>query len=119
VNAAGEHADGRGITAVAGTGQPRGGLKPWEQDTLEAIRFGWGDAYLIGHDDERGYWAARRDRIGALITADDPDALWCEIVADYALRPVPREPPADGDPDGRALVLGTGPGALLTGSPDA
>ena len=41
------------MSGNAGTGQPRGGLKPWEQDALEAVNFGWGDAYLIGHD-ERG-----------------------------------------------------------------
>jgi hypothetical protein len=35
-----------------------------DEAALEALRFGWGDAYLIGHDDERGYWAARRDKIG-------------------------------------------------------
>ena len=40
------------------------GVPGVDGEALEAIRFGWGDAYVIGYDDERGYWAARRDRIG-------------------------------------------------------
>lgn len=46
---------------------------------------------MIGHDDERGWWAARRDQVGALITAADPEELWSAIHADYAARPVPRD----------------------------
>jgi hypothetical protein len=63
------------MTGTAGTGQPHSSLRPWEQNALEAVGFGWGDAYLIGHDDERGYWAARRDRIGGLLMAADADEL--------------------------------------------
>ena len=60
------------MTGNAGAGQSQGSsLKPWEQDAHEALRFSWGDAYEIGHDDERGWWAARRDRIGASLTAAD------------------------------------------------
>jgi hypothetical protein len=61
---------------------------------LEALRFGWGDAYEIGRDDERGYWARRRDRLGGDMTAADPDRLWAEINADDALKAVPRDLPA-------------------------
>lgn len=97
-----------------GAGRAGGGLKPWEADALEAIRFGWGDAYLIGHDDGRGYWAARRDRIGGLLTAAGPDELRQAITEDYALKPVPREPPPGGRPGELDPVQGTDPGALLT-----
>lgn len=106
-----------GTVPVTGrAGQDEEGLPPQEEESLEAIRFGWGDAYLIGHDDERGYWAARRDRIGGLLTAADPDALRDAISEDYAVKPVPREPVARGGRDGGKPVLGADPGALLTGS---
>jgi hypothetical protein len=65
-----------------------------------------GDAYLIGHD-ERGYWAARRDRIGRLLMAADADELRRAISEDYALQSVPWEPLADSRPDARGPTLGT------------
>lgn len=58
---------------------------------LEALRFHWGDAYEIGEDDENGWWAKRRDGIGGLITAADPDELRRLIYADHDLMPVPRD----------------------------
>jgi hypothetical protein len=58
-------------------------------DALGALRFGWDDAYDIGRDDQRGYWARRRDGL-----ADDPDALWSAIRADYAVKRVPCGLPA-------------------------
>jgi hypothetical protein len=102
------------VTGRAGQGED--GQPPREEEALEAIRFGWGDAYLIGHDDDRGYWAARRDRIGSLLTALTPDELRQAITEDYALMPVPREPATRSGPGGGKPVLGTDPGALLTGS---
>ena len=66
-------------------------------DALEALRWDWGEAYLIGHDDERGWWAARRDRIGSLLTGADPEGLRAAIRADYALKRVPRDMAATGD----------------------
>jgi len=74
--------------------EPQSSLKPWEQDALDAIRFGWDTAYLIGHDDEHGYFASRRDKIGGLLTAATPDELRQAITEDYAAKPVPREPAA-------------------------
>ena len=106
----------RGMSADPGAGQTQGALTPWERDALEAVRFGWDTAYLIGYDDERGYWAARRDRIGGLLTAPTPDELRQAITEDYALKPVPREPAARGGRSGGKAVLGADPGALLTGS---
>jgi hypothetical protein len=99
-----------------GTGQTEVGLKPWEQDALEALQWDWDTAYLIGHDDEHGWFAGRLDKIGDLITADDPDALRREIAENYATKPVPREPlrREAAQPAGRAL--GTDPGELLAGS---
>ena len=71
-----------------------------DEDALAALRFGWGEAYRIGWDDARGWWAARRDGKGGDITAGDPDQLWQAIVDDYTLLPVPRDPaaPARGEP---------------------
>ncbi len=66
---------------------------------LEALTWDWGEAYLIGHDDERGWWASRRDQIGDLLTAAGPDGLRRQIRADYALRPVPRAGGNDAGPE--------------------
>lgn len=78
------------------TGDPGAGqgssLRPWEEQALKALRWDWDTAYLIGHDEEHGWYAGRRDKIGDLITAPDPDALRREIAGNYALKPVPREP---------------------------
>lgn len=79
--------------AKAGTGTA-------DDQALAALRHGWGDAYMIGRDDERGWWAARRDQIGGYLTAHDPDGLWTAIQQDYNLKPVPRDcaAPATGEP---------------------
>jgi hypothetical protein len=92
-----------------------GQLGGTDEEALEALRFGWGEAYLIDFDVERGYWAARRDKIGGLLTAGDPGGLRDAITADYAVKPVPREPAARRPLTGKA-VLGADPGELLTGS---
>ena len=98
-----ETGTGRGVPGVDG-------------DALEALRFGWGDAYLIDYDIERGYWAARRDRIGGLLTAGDPDELRQAITDDYAVKPVRREPRRRTEAQAPERALGTDPGELLTRS---
>jgi len=113
--AAPQAAGGTGVN-VDEPGQRDGTLTPSEQEALEALRFGWGDAYLIGHDDEHGFWAARRDRIGGLLTEAGPDDLRQAIIEDYAAKPVPREPASRGGRDDGKAVLGADPGELLTGS---
>jgi hypothetical protein len=35
----------------------------------------WDDGYLIGHDDEHGWWASRRGVTGHIITANSPEEL--------------------------------------------
>ena len=64
-----------------------------DESALAALRWGWGEAYRIGHDTARGWWASRRDNRGGDITADDPDNLWQAILKDYDLKPVPRDLP--------------------------
>jgi hypothetical protein len=59
--------------------------------SLGELRRDWGDAYLIDHDAERGWWAARRDQTGEFITAADHESLRAAVRADYGKRPVPRE----------------------------
>jgi hypothetical protein len=63
-----------------------------------ALRWYWGGAYLIGCDDERGWWAARRDQVGGYRTAPDPDGLRAAIREDGDLKPVPRDCADGGEP---------------------
>jgi hypothetical protein len=65
---------------------------------LAELRWGWGEAYRIGWDAVRGWWANRRDGTGKDIKAADHDQLWAAIYADYTASPVGRDysaPPAD------------------------
>lgn len=78
-----------------GEGRADDGPRPWDEAALEAIRFDWGDAYMIGRDDERGWWAGRRDRIGGLIAKADPEELRRAIADDYSVKPVPRDVSAE------------------------
>ena len=89
---------GQSSTEQAVTGLPpvpRLPSMPPPRTPLEELRWHWGDAYLIGHDDERGWWAGRRDQIGVFMTAAGPEELWSAIHADYAAKPVPRDIGAD------------------------
>jgi len=61
------------------------------EQELAALQFNWGEAYLIGCDDEHGWWASRRDQIGGLLTEAGPDELRAAIIADYGLKPVPHD----------------------------
>jgi hypothetical protein len=70
-----------------------GGTGDADDEALAALRFGWGEAYRIGRDPVRGWWAQRRDELGGDITAQDPDGLWQAICEDYILKPVPRDLP--------------------------
>jgi hypothetical protein len=63
----------------------------FDENALAELRYGWGEAYRIGWDARRGWWANRRDGQGEDITAPGPDGLWVAIRADYGRRPVPRE----------------------------
>jgi hypothetical protein len=68
------------------------------EQELAVLQLNWGEAYLIGHDDEHGWWASRRDEIGGLITETGPDELVAAIRADYTLKPVPRSLTPPGGP---------------------
>ena len=85
-----------GIALTDGTGQAQGGLKPGEAEALEALRFSWGDAYMIWRDEE-GCHARRRDGLGGVMTEDNPDALYNVVWDDYTTKPVPRDLPAEAD----------------------
>lgn len=82
------------MTVGDGTGAGDG-PRPREQDALDALRYDWGGAYLTGRDDVRGWWAARRDRIGGLLTAADPDELRATIADDFAMWPVDSDTAAE------------------------
>ena len=66
------------------------------RDELEDPRWHWGDAYQIEQTGPQTWLAARRDGKGA-VHANTPGELDAKIVADYDLRPVPRD---GGDGDG-------------------
>jgi hypothetical protein len=61
------------------------------EQALNELRWHWGDAYLIGYDEQRGWWAARRDQVGALLSAADADKLHQVICDDYDAKPVSRD----------------------------
>jgi hypothetical protein len=50
---------------------------------LDALEVVWGDVCTLGYDSEKGFWAARNGRIGALLTADDSDGLLMLLDEDY------------------------------------
>jgi hypothetical protein len=60
-------------------------------DALARLRYGWGDAYRIGWDPARRWWAQRRDGEGSELTADSNGALWDALFEDYVRKPVPRD----------------------------
>jgi len=77
-----------------GEAAPRAaGAAAADENALAELRWGWGEAYRIGWDSVRGWWANRRDNLGGDLTADDPDNLWQAIREDYDLKPVPRDLP--------------------------
>ena len=61
----------------------------WVLSELETLRHHWGSAYDIGV--HRGTWQAARRDTREVLTAEDPDALFQAIRADYAASPVPRQ----------------------------
>jgi hypothetical protein len=70
---------------------PQAARTSLDKDALARLRYGWGDAYRIGRDDTRGWWARRRDNIGGDLTAADAGRLWDAILKDYIAHPVPRD----------------------------
>jgi hypothetical protein len=79
--------DDKAAPQAAGTGTA-------DEHALAELRWGWGEAYRIGWDPARGWWARRRDGLGEDITAGDPGGLSTAVYRDYSLRPVPRDLPA-------------------------
>ncbi|TVZ02105.1 hypothetical protein EAS64_25020 [Trebonia kvetii] len=67
-----------------------------DQDVLAELETHWGESYIIGHDEERGWWAARRDVIGRFFTSPGPDELQEAIAGDYQAEPGQRDLSADG-----------------------
>jgi hypothetical protein len=61
----------------------------WDEP-LDALRWHWGDAYLI-HFFEPGTWVAQRRDSHETMSADSPVDLREKIVADYTAHPVSRQ----------------------------
>ena len=70
---------------------PRGSFAESQaRGELEELRWHWGDAYQIEQTGPATWLAARRDGKGA-VHANSAEDLEAAIVADYDLRPVPRD----------------------------
>lgn len=68
--------------------QAAGGMSPEDiAKMLDVLWLLWADEYLIGYDDERGWWAARRGVTGHLMTADSPESLGQMIGDDFGPGP--------------------------------
>jgi hypothetical protein len=62
-----------------------------DRNTLEALRLDWDTAYQIEIAD--GEWRARRlDGLGGWMYAGSAEELRSQMVADYLMKPVPRQP---------------------------
>jgi hypothetical protein len=61
---------------------------------LDALRYGWGDAYEIGCDDGE-WWYRRRDGLAGKVTADSPDQMGSLIAEDHAFQPIRTETSGD------------------------
>lgn len=59
---------------------------------LAALRWHWGEAYVISCA-EPGNWIARRRDTHETLRADTPLGLRDKIIADYVARKVPRQVP--------------------------
>lgn len=53
------------------------------RQALEVLQDAWGAWYLIGHNAELGWWAARHGITGHIITAPEPDGLRTAMAGDY------------------------------------
>lgn len=86
------------------------GEVPDVERVLEALRLRAGWLYLIDWDVERGWWAARHDLRGRMLTAGSPFELQALISADYAADPVRDTVPQTACADAvvRAGTKGTG-----------
>jgi hypothetical protein len=62
---------------------------------LEALRHGWDDVYEFGVGSE-GYWARRRDGLGATLTDREPGEVRRQVHEDYAMKPVRNHRPGLG-----------------------
>lgn len=70
----------------------------WIPQQLEALRWGWGSAYVIYVPGPRIWRADRRDGRGSLRA--DSSALLAEMIrADYEATPVPRQERENGNED--------------------
>jgi hypothetical protein len=57
--------------------------KTSDEQALDVLRLLWAEAYLIGHDDEHGWWAARRGVTGHILTANTPEELGQALGDDF------------------------------------
>lgn len=74
---------------------------PSDKNTLEELRLDWDSAYQI--EMAEGEWRSRRlDGLGGWMHAGSAEELRNQMVADYLLMPVPRQPGKPDAQDARA-----------------
>jgi len=76
---------------MGGRGDARAaeGLSPDEvKRALEALEPDFGEAFMLGYDEEHGWHAARRDRIGGYLEGDTPGELRTAMAESLAMKPV-------------------------------
>jgi hypothetical protein len=57
--------------------------KTFDEQALETLGAAWGDLYLLGYDDDHGWWSSRRGRVGGYLAEDTPDELSRAITDDF------------------------------------
>jgi hypothetical protein len=65
------------------TAQAAAGMSAEDAGALGVLRALWQDEYWIGYDEEYGWWAARRAKIGHFITAVSAEELGKLIGDDF------------------------------------
>jgi hypothetical protein len=71
-----------------GTEAPVQARRTADELALEALRLDYGHVYLIGCDEDRGWWASPHGVVGEYLTEDTPGGLRAAIAAHYRLRGV-------------------------------
>jgi hypothetical protein len=72
-----------------GDAQAAEGLSPDEvKRALEALEPDFGESFMLGYDEEHGWHAARRDRIGGYVDGDTPGELRTAMAESLAMKPV-------------------------------
>lgn len=70
------------MTAGEPPAQAAAGMTPGEEQALGVLRALWEPEYLVGYDEEHGWWASRAGVTGHLLVAPGPEELSRELAGD-------------------------------------